>query len=263
MEVGVGLFGNADYMENIKALKGAGINKTFVGSEIPYFDEAMKAFKDNGIICETLHAPYNRINDMYKEEGGDEMLARLKDGVDKCAKYDVPVLIVHLSSGRPMPDINESGEQRFKALFDYADEKGVIIAIENQRYRENIEYFMGKYKNLKFCWDNGHEASCSKGIKFMSLFGDRLVALHIHDNECGVDTDNHVLPFDGNIDFKEVAEILGENGYKGTLMLEVSKNSSFEGVKIYEDLTMDEFVKKAAESVRKLSDMVESCRKVK
>lgn len=260
MKVGIGLYGNADYMEDIKALKGAGIDKTFISSENLHFDEVMQAFKENGITCETLHAPFDKINDMYKEEGGDEMLARLKDGVDKCAKYDIPVLIVHLSSGRPMPEINELGEKRFKALFDYADEKGVIIAIENQRYRENIEYFMGKYKNLKFCWDNGHEATFSDGVKFMPLFGDRLVALHIHDNECGVDTDNHVLPFDGNIDFEEVAKILAENGYTGTLMLEVSKGSDFEGVKIYENLTNDEFVKKAAESVRKLSDMVESYR---
>ena len=46
---------------------------------------------------------------------------------------------------------------------------------------------------------------CDTRVGARELFGDRLCALHIHDNRCGVNTDDHLLPFDGSIDFEDVA----------------------------------------------------------
>ena len=243
--------------------KKFGIKRTFIGSEKPDFEMTMQLFKENGIICEALHAPFDKINDMWGDDevAARKMIIRLKDSVDKCEKYYIPVSVVHLSSGRPMPEINESGIRRFEEVFDYANEKGVTIALENQRYKENILFFMEKYKTLGFCWDNGHEYGFSKGIRFMELFGDRLCALHIHDNRCGIDTDDHLLPFDGNIDFEEVAKAIAKSDYRGTVMLEVSRLVSIDGKKIYEDLSDEDYVKRAVDSVRKLADMIENCKK--
>ena len=117
---------------------------------------------------------------------------------------------------------------------------------------------MEKYKIPGFCWDIGHEYCFSKGIKFMELFGDRLCALHIHDNRCVTDTDDHLLPFDGNIDFEEVAKAIAKSGYKGTVMLELNRFALVEGKKIYEDLDDEEYIKRAADSARKLADMIEN-----
>jgi hypothetical protein len=134
----------------------------------------------------------------------------------------------------------------------YAKEKGVTVAIENQRFLENFSYIVDKY-DVSFCWDCGHEYGFSKGIRFMELYGDRCVALHIHDNRCGIDTDDHMIPFDGNIDFNVVAANLASKNYRGTLMLELGKPSRF-----YNDLSEEEYIFRAVSAAKKLSGMVEA-----
>lgn len=263
MEIGISFFGGTPYEKQVECLKNVGVSRTFIGSEYPEFDKVMECFEKNGIICETLHAPFNKINDIwYEGEAGDEMLDRLIDSVDKCARYKIPVTVVHLSSGCPMTAISEIGDKRFEKLVNYAVEKGVTVAFENQRYLENLQHGFEKNPKAGFCWDCGHESCFTPGLKFMPLFGDKLVALHISDNACEYNADNHVLPFDGKIDFEQVAKELAENGYEGTLMLEITKNAAYNGEKIYENMTEEEFYERAAASARRLADMVEKYKKL-
>ena len=258
MNVGMNIFDGISLEEQVACFRKLGVNRTFLSSEMPDFDSAMRLLKENGIICETLHAPYNGINAMWgaDEEAAERMLARLKDSVDKCAAYQIPVTIVHLSAGRPMPQINERGLKRYKVLFDYALEKGVTVALENQRYLENLSYFMSHYSTPGFCWDTGHEYCCTNGIKFMELYGDRLVALHIHDNRCEYDTDDHLIPFDGKIDFQEVAREIANSQYRGTLMMELGKLAVIEGKPVYDKLTAEEYIARALCAVNRLEAMV-------
>lgn len=263
MQAGISIFDGISFEKQVECFKKLGIDRTFVGAEIPNFDDVMQLFEENGIICENLHAPYSGINAMWgeSEEEALKMLARLKDSVDKCARYGIPVTVVHLSSGRPMPEINERGLRRYEELFRYAEEKGVVIALENQRYKENLCYFMERYQSPGFCWDCGHEYGVTGRMGFMKMFGHRLAALHLHDNRCGEDTDDHLLPFDGKIDFDEVAQLLAESGYAGTVMLEVGKLSFIDGKYFYGDLSAEEYVERAAAAVRKLAEMVENYKK--
>ena len=262
MNIGMNIFDGISIEKQVECFKKFGVDRTFWGSERPNFDETMQLLKKNGIICEALHAPYNGINAMWgeDEEAGQKMLDRLKDSVDKCAKYDIPVTVVHLSSGRPMPAINENGLRRYEALFDYAAERGVTVALENQRYLENLSYFMEHYQTPGFCWDNGHQYCCLKGVNLMGMFGHRLTALHIHDNRNKLDTDDHLIPFDGNIPFEEVARQIAESGYEGTLMLEIGKLSVIDGKQVYQDVTDEEYVQRAAAAARRVADMVEAYR---
>ena len=262
-DIGISIYGGIDYKKQAEYFKKLGITKTFIASETDNFDEIVKLFADNGIVCESLHAPYKNINDMWSndETAAQNMLNRLKNSVDKCARHSIPVSVVHLSSGVPMPGINELGIARFEELFSYSEEKGIKIALENQRFLENLSYFMDRYKNVGFCWDAGHEYGFTHGINFMDMYGDRAVALHIHDNRCGVYTDDHLLPFDGKIDFNEVAQKLVRNGYGGTLMLEISKDVSIDGKKVYADFTDEEYIQRAYSAVRKLAAMVSELKK--
>ncbi|MBQ3141667.1 MAG: sugar phosphate isomerase/epimerase [Clostridia bacterium] len=262
MEIGLGVFDGFEHEELARLLKDLGVSRTFLVSETPDFDNVMRIFTENGIVCETLHAPFNNINALWGDdrEAAEQMLRRLKDSVDKCARYNIPVTVVHLSSGCPMPQIHDVGVKRFESLFDYANQKGVTVALENQRYLENLSYFLNRYQTLGFCWDNGHEYGFTKGIRFMDLFADRLRALHIHDNRCGVNTDDHLLPFDGKIDFEQVARDIADSSYRGTLMLEIGKAVKIDGVEVYKDLSGEQYLVKAAESAKKLARMIERCR---
>lgn len=258
MEVGMGIFAGVDFCKMVECFKKIGIKRTFIEAENPDFDEIMKLFGKNDIICETLHAPFNRINDMWGDDdvAADDFVIRLKRAIDRCAQNNIPVIIVHLSSGRPMPPINEKGLRRFEEVFKYAEINNVTIALENQRYLENLDYFLKKYKNTKFCWDTGHEYGFSKGIRFMELFGKRATALHIHDNRCGDNTDDHLIPYDGNIDFSLIAKTLAESGYSGTLMLEITKNAEIDGVLPYENMSEEEYIMRAFDAVNKLKNSV-------
>ncbi|MBQ8815483.1 MAG: sugar phosphate isomerase/epimerase [Lachnospiraceae bacterium] len=261
MEFGINISGKLPYSEQIEGMKKAGIFRTFVAANGHDFDELMAELAANGIICDNMHAPFDGINDMWHEgETGEDMLNRLKISVDRCKQYAVPVLVVHLSAGCPMKAISEIGMRRFAGLVEYANANGVTIAFENQRYLENLKWSLEDCPGAGFCWDCGHEACFTPGLKFMPYFADKLVALHIHDNSCEYNVDNHVLPFDGKMDFDYVAKEIAKSGYQGTLMLETSKLSQYEGKGIYEEMTYEEFYQRAAESLKKLRELIEKYR---
>jgi sugar phosphate isomerase/epimerase len=262
MEIGIGIFGGIDFGVQAELFRKHGVKRTFVMSELPGIEGIIENFQKNGIILDTLHAPFDKINDMWSpdDKAAQKMLDRLENGVDLCAKYNIPVLIVHLSSKTPMPEITDVGVERFDRLFEYAKEKRVKIALENQRFRENLEYFLDRNSELGFCWDTGHENCFTQRINFMELFGEKLCALHIHDNRCLPDKDDNMLPFDGNIDFDKVASFIAQSGYEGTVMLEVGKNVTKDGESVYGGISDEEYVLRAIESANRLLEMINSKR---
>lgn len=252
--------GNDDIGKQIKLLLENGFETTFIDSTSPYVDEIMKSVKKAGIICESVHAPFDGINNMwYDGAAGDVMLRRLMQSVDVCSKYEIPVSVVHLSSGVPAPRINDIGYERFAKLMDYADKHGVVIAYENQRVLSNIAFVFEQFPQAGFCWDVGHEECFAHGRRYMPLFGDRLCALHVHDNMKKHNGDLHLIPDDGCIDFECVAKQIAASGYEKSIMLEVMcENSSF-----YSDFTDEEYYKRASGAARRLADRVELCKSEK
>lgn len=255
MEIGINISNRARFTEQIKYFKELGVGRTFVNANHPELDDVMKCLAENAIVCETLHAPYNGINNMWKEgEDGDIMLSRLLDCVLLCQKYNVPVLIVHISSGRPMTEISEIGDIRYARLVAFAAERGVTVAFENLSFFENLDHVLKIHPKAKFCYDCGHESCRMTGVRYMPLFGDRACALHIHDNLCELDTDNHYIPFDGRIDFDVVARDIAASGFCGTLMLELKTGKDGK----YESLTDREYFERAVKSARRLAAMIEN-----
>ena len=87
----------------------------------------------------------------------------------------------------------------------------------------------------------------------MSLFGNRLIALHLHDN-CGeFERDQHMMPFHANIDFNRVAEKIRNSGFEGTLMLETIMGNS----NGYDGSSPERFFAEAYESAAKLRVLVD------
>ena len=118
-----------------------------------------------------------------------------------------------------------------------------------------VAMFFTSYKDnpyVAFCWDCGHENCFTPGWEFMPLFGNRLICTHIHDN-MGTPKDEHMIPFDGSNDFARKAELLKKSGFEGSLMLELSRNSSDR----YTDLSWEEYSQRAADAAKKLRAMVD------
>ena len=237
--------------EQARMIKEHGFEASFVGLEAENLGEIVDAFRQHGIEMESCHAPFNGINNMWiAGEDGDRMLDRLLRCVDECAKYGIPVLVVHLSSGMTPPRMNDVGFDRYDRLMQYAGEKGVVIAYENIRKLDNVAYMMENYPEAGFCWDVGHEACYMNGMEFMPLFGKRMVAIHIHDNTGIYDEDKHWLPYDGVVDMDRAAKHFANSGYKKALMLEVHQRSA-------EIPSLEEFYTRAHEAAVRLADRVE------
>lgn len=101
-------------------------------------------------------------------------------------------------------------------VVEYAREKGVRILIENMPADKeasdnhlygscalNISALADKL-SCGVCWDTGHaNISGYRQSEQLATIGERLEALHIHDND-GL-RDSHLLPFDGGVDWDDVA----------------------------------------------------------
>ena len=260
MSIGINMecFSGISLEERISLMKENGFLSTFCLSDAENVDFLIEKVQRAGIKFETLHAPLFKINDMWASgENGEKAFERMADGVRKCEKYGIPILVVHLSAGRPAPIINPDGIKRYDILMQYAKEYNVKIAYENSRCVANLAMALEKYEDAGFCWDIGHENCFTPGMKFMPYFADKLMTVHLHDNLLELDKDLHMLPFDGLIDMEHIARMLAAADYRGTVMLEVHNNADEYENYTYADFSPAQFYKRAAEAARKLKKMRE------
>jgi|GEM_PF-1129984 len=253
MKIGINLYTNWPYKEIIKAFTENNIRHTFVCADHPQLLEVMEKLDEAGITVDNFHAPYKGQNKIWEAgEEGEVALARYKESVDICVRYGIKLLIAHVSNGRPMPPLSEIGLSRFDAFLSYAKSKGITVAFENHRYVENVKYMLDKYPELGFCLDTAHEDAFTPGIRYLPMWGHRLVATHISDNDCVCDKDMHMIPYDGQIDFDKTAKELAACGYDGTLMLEIKPQNHEK----YKDVSIPAYYAAAVNSIRRLAESV-------
>ena len=208
---------------------------------------------------------------------------KIRAGVDSASKNAVECALAAEAGGEVCiihPDNYKSAEENaemYHELLPFAKQHGVKIATENMWNWDkeqgialpaacsSVQSFTEHIKTVNdsdfiACLDIGHAEMMGESVsaeQMIFALRDKLGALHIHDNRCVTDTDDHLLPFVGNIDFEEVAKAIAKSGYKGTVMLELNRFALVEGKKIYEDLDDEEYIKRAVDSARKLADMIE------
>ena len=255
--INYGAVGGWDAEMYIKTVYDLGFRSMFLGDHLGA-DELVRIKNlatKQGIECENIHSPFGHINDIWLDtEGGEQMLKELLQSVDHCALCDIPIVVIHMSSGNTRPPITDIGRARYERLVEYAMQKNVKIAFENLRKTANFAWAMETFDNdmIGFCWDCGHEACYQNGREFMPWYGERLICTHIHDN-CGEkDADDHLLPFDGVVNFNRFAEHIQNSGYQGPLTLEIGK-----GNPLYANMTNEAYLEKAAEVIKKIAKLVD------
>ncbi|MNJ38106.1 Xylose isomerase-like TIM barrel [compost metagenome] len=97
---------------------------------------------------------------------------------------------------------------------------GVNVALENLWNLSNLAYVLEQVDSLRigFCYDSGHHYRHYPGDDLLSMYGSRLMALHLHDNN-GVYA-QHGLPFDGTIDWSTTMNKIAETDYSGPIAIE-------------------------------------------
>ena len=185
-----------------------------------------KVGEDNGIICNQSHAPF--------PSSVPEIRSHLKRAIECTAEAGGKICIIH-------PDNNKSAVENaemFNELLPFAKECGVKIATENmfnwdtdknqssfaacatsESFNEHLDVVKDDY--LVACLDVGHAELTSSGsgaVNMIYALGERLQALHIHDNN--KIRDCHQIPFSMTLDFRQIVKALKEINYKGYLTLE-------------------------------------------
>ena len=218
--------------------------KTCLEAVKPYRDAARKYGIDN-YQC---HAPFPSL--VYEEEGSaynDYLIEVLKKTIACCDYIDCRNLVIHPFENRYAHYLSEQQNMevnmdRYSRLIDKAKEYGVTICLENicSTYRgktytgccgtmdeacsyvDELNRLAGE-KRFAFCLDTGHLTVCSQPIKrAIVTLGDRLAALHVHDNN-GID-DLHYMPYTGIVDWDRFVEGLAEIHFDRTLCFETFRS---------------------------------------
>jgi sugar phosphate isomerase/epimerase len=239
----------------IELMKKNGFEATFLASEDERIDEIVPKLREAGILLENLHGPLSdercNANDIWRDnDRAPVLLDRLMDGVEKCGKYGVKTLVLHVTAGATPPRPNKRGYERFVQIFERARALGVEIACENIRPFGNLAFVLEQFPDSGFCWDVGHEHCSGDKRQFMPMFGCQTKALHIHDNF--IDGDHHMIPYDGKIDFDRVARQIAESPYEGSVMLELIQTAH----PMYAEMSPEDYYARAGAAAKRLEAQI-------
>ena len=203
-----------NYKERAKMIKEAGFDCVITNADSHFnkqngsIRKQIKIFKKVGLKLSSLHMRYsdNELHNFFLDnEIGDKLEKNLIKDLRVARKYGFTCVVVHLKE-----EFTEIGLERLKRILKVCEEVNVPLAIENIDYQhlfiqifENID---SKY--LKFCYDSGHNNFFDKEFDYFSKYGDKLICLHLHDND-GTD-DMHTLNKYGNIDWDNIARGLAK-----------------------------------------------------
>lgn len=214
---------------------------------------------ENGMVCNQSHAPYPVSNPQVR--------SYLKRAIECTAEAGGKICVIH-------PDNNKSPRENaemFNELLPFAKDYGVKIATENmwnwsalknqstpaacstaESFNEHLDAVNDDF--LVACLDIGHaemRGSGSGAVNMIYALGDRLQALHIHDNDRH--HDSHQIPFSMDIDFEQVVKALKDIDYQGYFTLEADQY-----IKSFRKRKVLNGVKDLSSSARRLADMFEN-----
>ncbi len=186
------------------------------------------------ITVDSIHAPLRLDGDISSpvERLRLRGIEAVENALDACRDLGVGILILHLNKELNQEELEprvESVRRSMRHISDYAEERGVHLAIENvpEDPRDRIlEETLSTFpeKHIGVCYDSSHAQLTGSPFGILQRYGDRVTALHISDN-WGV-SDDHLLPFEGSIDWSEFGKIFQALKYEGTFLLEVEMRES-------------------------------------
>lgn len=199
--------------------------------------------RDAGLFIENIHTPFQVQDSLWLDNlDGEASVDCYLQCVADCAEFGVPTMVVHL------PDeehpYNALGLNRIKRIAEKAEQLGVNVAMENLWNLSNLSYVLEQVdsQRIGFCYDCAHHYRYYPEKDLLSMYGSRLMALHLHDNNGDA---LHRLPFDGTIDWSTAMKKIAKTDYLGTTAIEVMNWD-------YKDILAEEFLRKAFERAKRL-----------
>lgn len=250
--INTGFTDRLSFEDRLRLIKEAGFDSVMMNFKTPAeFRGEVDIIRKSGLRIENMHCPFGNgmMNRLWSDEDPAQTLMLIHSAIDCCSLYGIKTLVVHPSDGLEPPSVSQCGLKYFQGIVSYAEKKNVRTAFENIQRPEYLKTLFERLEggNIGFCFDTGHENCFSKGKDMLSEYGERLCALHIHDNNG--EADSHLIPFDGNIDFSETVKRLCALDYRGAVSLEVMTDKS----RLYDALTPELYIKRAYSAAKRLS----------
>ena len=208
----------------IKLIAEAGFKKVFMSFQNNHLSEGwykkyLKLIREQGLEVNFVHLGY-RVNKGIAtiwEEGsaGDELIADYLQDLQIVAEDGIFLVCMHVTKSNLESPMSQIGLQRWAKIIKRAEELGVVVALENTVWPGYIEFILDNIKsdNLAVCYDSGHAHTHFKDVYPFDKFKNKIKCLHLHDND-GL-SDQHLLPFDGTIDWQNVCEELKAANFEG------------------------------------------------
>jgi sugar phosphate isomerase/epimerase len=192
----------------------------------------------------SLHAPTERNLEPGRESGvpisiSDTERIRRIDAVDEvkralevAERIPFRYLVQHMGHRRQAADPwkLDAAFTSLEHLSIFAKERGVVIALENTPDElgspESLQQFIKEthLHDLKLCFDIGH-ANVADGVQAsFEIMRDKIVTSHIHDNHG--EKDEHLLPYDGDIDWDAALKMLASAPHDVPLVLELKEHTT-------------------------------------
>lgn len=190
-----------------------------------------------GLNVDWLHAPHQTpLLYAANSELFHLSVGAVKTAILIASELEARSLIVHPFDKQYSSDVAQHANieqlaETLSVLVGFGRILGVEIAIENidePHSATMLDEIFNKVDGLKFCLDTGHAQLWEAWDHYLPRFIDKVSALHIHDNHG--ETDEHLIPGDGIIDFVPLLRALKSNGYSGYLGIEcLQRVSSYQG----------------------------------
>lgn len=215
MDKGISFFFGFNTKPELRAqqIKNAGFNCIITNADKKFnkqngnIKKQIRLFKKHNLKLSSLHMAYNT-SDLYYfwEEGkqGEKLKRNLIKDVKIAKKYGFTCVVVHLFG-----KYSAIGKQRLDEVLKVCEKLCVPLAIENINCKE---LFLNVFENinspwLKFCYDSGHNNIFDKNFNYLEKFGNKLIALHLHDNNGK--TDQHTISkISSSINWDNIAQNL-------------------------------------------------------
>jgi len=203
----------------------------------------VSAWLDGHDLCvHSLHAPTSREMGTTRENStpisiSDLERVRRLDAVDEVKRAlevaeSIPYrfLVLHPGAGRESQDPArmEAAMNSLEHLCLYAKQRSVVIALENTAGEfaspPALRQFVAetRLRDLRLCFDTGH-AHLWEGVRpGFEAMRELVVTTHVHDN--AGQRDDHLLPYQGSIDWDAAVAALATAGQELPLTLEIRES---------------------------------------
>ena len=244
--VATSLFMKDDLPTAIERIADAGFVEVELWTRAPHLDATdpqydvrpvLRTLVERGVKATSCHAPFGPHMNLGSPDPSVRAagIDSLRSLLEPCAKLGVETIVVHPNVA-PQGQTDEQAEAT-KPLIrdsmaiagDVARPFGLRLAFENMlsagrsqpcgAMAQLFELVDGLPDNVGLCFDTGH--AFANGLDLASEVrdsGDRLIALHVHNNDG--ELDRHWPPGRGKIDWPPFLEALRETRFEGAWTLE-------------------------------------------